>query len=552
MPTPSSHLLIRLSVRIVGVALVYALLARVGLLLDPVGGFATVVWAPTGVSIAAVLLGGWWMAIGVWAGAFIANLLTGAPVPTALLIACGNTLEAVLAVAALRRVPGFDPKLQRVNDTIVFALIGAVLAPLVSASIGVAALRWANLVTAAETWRAGRAWWLGDAIGALIVGPLILAWALLRVRDLSNRLGEAAALLAALAAVSLFVFFAQTPVRGTSFLQAYLVFPLLIWSTMRFTLRGAVTAVLLTCVIAVVGTARGGGPFVVDGRLHDSLFALQSFMGIVALSFLILAAALSERERALAVASHSLRAAADANRAKSDFLASMSHELRTPLNAIAGYAQLLSMNVHGPLTAGQRDALQRIDTNQRHLASLVDDVLSFTGVEAGHLSVHPVALRAADALQTLRPFVEPQADRKEVALRISPPDENLFVRADPDRLRQILVNLVMNAIKYTDAGGAIDVRASAEGDECHFVVSDTGIGIPAELLPRVFEPFFQVEHGHTRRYPGVGLGLTIALDLARAMSGDVRLVSDLGKGTIATVVLPRATAAEQDEALTRA
>ena len=115
---------------------------------------------------------------------------------------------------------------------------------------------------------------------------MILAWALHGVRDLSSRIAEAITLVAALAAVSLIVFFARTPLQGTAFLQAYLVFPLLIWSTTRFTLRGAATAILVTCVLAVAGTSRGGGPFV-EPRLHDSLFALQSFMGIVALSFLI-------------------------------------------------------------------------------------------------------------------------------------------------------------------------------------------------------------------------------------------------------------------------
>ena len=529
----------RLAVRIASVAVVYALLARVGLLLDPVGGFATVVWAPTGVSIAVVLLYGWWMGAGVWLGAFAANLMVGAPAETAVLIAAGNTLEALLAVAALRRISSFDPKLERVNDALVFALV-AVSAPVIAASIGVGALRAAAIIVPAETWLAWRAWWLGDAIGALVVGPLVLSWTLLGVRDLTSRIAEGVALLAGLSVVSAVVFLGETPLEGASFLQLYLVFPLLIWSTVRFTLRGAVTTVLLTGVVAVIGTARGGGPFVQNG-VHESLFALQSFVGIVALSFVILASALAERERATALASRALATAAEANRAKSDFLASMSHELRTPLNAIAGYAQLLGMNVHGPLNQGQQDALARIEANQRHLASLVDDVLSFTGVEAGRLSMHLTAVRAGDALQALRPFVEPQADRKGVTLRTSPVEQDLFVRADPDRLRQILVNLVINAIKYTDAGGTVALSAVAAGDETHFIVSDTGIGIPAELLPRVFEPFFQVDHGHTRRYAGVGLGLTISLDFARAMGGDVRLVSAPGKGTTATVVLPRAS-----------
>lgn len=541
LPTTPPLQLTRLTVRIiriVGIAVVYALLARVGLLLDPVGGFATVVWAPTGVAIAAVLLGGWWMAAGVWIGAFVANLITGAPAATAFLIGVGNTLEALLAVALLRRVPWFNQRLERVNDALIFALVAAV-APVISASVGVAALRSADLVGAAEVWRAWRAWWLGDAIGALIVAPLILAWGLHGLRDLASRVAEAVALFAALAAVSLIVFFAQTPLQGTSFLQAYLVFPLLIWSTTRFTLRGAVTAILVTCVLAVAGTARGEGPFV-EPRLHDSLFALQSFMGIVALSFLILAAALAEREQAMTLATRSLVAAAEANRAKSDFLASMSHELRTPLNAISGYAQMLEMDIPGALTGERREAVARIQANQRHLASLVDDMLSFTGAEAGRLVVRPTTFRAAESIQAVRPFVEPFAAQKGVTLRVAAVNDAVFVYADPDRLRQILVNLAMNAIKYTEPGGTVELSVVDAGDDAFFIVSDNGIGIPDQLLSRVFEPFFQVDHGHTRRYPGVGLGLTISRDLARAMGGEVRLVSEVAKGTIATVVLPKA------------
>ena len=529
----------RRTLQVVGVAVVYTLLARIGLLLDPVGGFATVVWAPTGVGIAAVFLGGWWLGAGVLLGALAANLLTGAPVWTAVLIAIGNTLEALGAVAALRRISWFDPKLERVNDTLVFALVAAV-APIISASIGVAALSTAGIVGPPDVWRAWRAWWLGDAIGALVVGTLILGWAISGIRDLSSRLAEGVALLAALALVSVVVFSAATPSNGVSFVQAYLVFPLLIWSTVRFTLRGATTAVLLMCIVAVIGTARGTGPFIQTG-LHESLFAVQSFMGIVSLSFLILASAVAERERANAVASKALLLAAEANRAKSDFLASISHELRTPLNAIAGYSQLLGMNIQGPLAPAQREALSRIETNQRHLAKLVDDVLSFTGVEAGQLTVRPKILQVVEAVQSLRPFVEPQATGRGVALRLSAIDRELFIFADPDRLRQILLNLVMNAIKYTDGGGTVDIAADATGDQVRVVISDSGIGIPEDLLPKVFEPFFQVDHGHTRRYPGVGLGLTISRDLARAMGGDIQLASQVNKGTVAIVVLPRVT-----------
>lgn len=528
-----------LSARIAGLALVYALLARLGLLLDPVGGFATVVWAPTGVAISAVLLLGYRMTPGIWIGAFAANLLSGAPALTAGMIATGNTLEAVVAVLLLSRVRSFDRSLRRLEDVLVFALLGAVLAPAVSATIGMAALSVTNVVSPSEVVEGWRAWWVGDGIGALLVAPAVLVWHARGWRDLSSRSGEGLALLLALALVAALVFFATTPLEGIAFLQAYLVFPVLMWAAMRFEQRGAVSAVLLTSVVAVIGTANGTGPFV-QGELRDSLFALQTFMGIVAMSVLPFSAAIAEREQAARTGSQLLAAAGVADRAKSDFLAAMSHELRTPLNAIAGYAQMLTMELHGSLSAGQREAVERIETNQRHLASLVADVLSFTRTEAGRLTINRETVGVAESLETLSAFISPEAGRKRVQVLIAPPREPLAVQADPERLRQILLNLLVNAIKFSEPGGRVELSVRRTGDAVHFVVSDRGIGIPADQLDRVFEPFFQVDRGHARRYQGVGLGLTISRELALAMGGDVTIESEAARGTTVTLVLAAA------------
>jgi signal transduction histidine kinase len=518
---------------------VYAVTARLGLLLDAVGGFATVVWAPTGIAIAAVLILGYRTAIAVWLGAFVANLFNGPPIVAAI-IAVGNTLEAVLAVYALKRVPGFHRALERVPDVIVFALVAAVIAPVVSATVGVTAVHAAGFVARSQLVDAWRSWWFGDCVGALLVAPLVIVWRFRGTRDMSvRRAREAAAIFASLVIVSGFVFLSDRAVDRSSFFLPYLVFPVLIWAAMRFEQRGAVTAVVIVSVIALVATARGQGPFV-RPELHDSLFAVQTFMGIVAVCFLIVATAIAERTRAQHALVAALAAEGVANRAKSDFIASMSHELRTPLNAISGYAQLLDMEVHGPLTAAQRDAVARIERNQQHLASLVTDVLSFTRAEAGRFSVRLSRVMLADVIRALPQFIGPELHRKRLALDIDSVEDDLAVQADPDKLRQILLNLVANAIKYTDDGGQVEVAAARNGDNARIVIRDTGIGIPKDQIDRVFEPFFQVDRGHTRRYSGVGLGLTISRDLARAMGGDIELASEPGKGTAATLVLPLA------------
>jgi signal transduction histidine kinase len=261
-------------------------------------------------------------------------------------------------------------------------------------------------------------------------------------------------------------------------------------------------------------------------------------MGITAATFLVLGASVSERERY----EEELRAARDvataANSAKAEFLAVMSHELRTPLNAIAGYADILSLGVPGPLTQKQDDAVARIRTNQQHLLALIDDVLSFAKLEAGSTSITSRPVRVCEELDSLEPLLRPDLLRRELTFVWNGCDSALFTLADPVKLRQILLNVVGNAIKFTPPRGRVELSALRNADKVSIRVSDTGIGIPADKIGRVFEPFFQVQTGTTREYPGVGLGLAIARDFARAMGGDIELASTPGKGSTVTIELP--------------
>jgi signal transduction histidine kinase len=232
--------------------------------------------------------------------------------------------------------------------------------------------------------------------------------------------------------------------------------------------------------------------------------------------------------------------ATEANRAKSEFLAVMSHELRTPLNAISGYVELMSIGTPNTLTETQRTYLSRIHSNQRHLLSMIEDVLSFAKVEAGRLSLSMQTVQVREMLGALESVIQPELHRKEIAFTCDDCDPSLAVQADPERLRQILLNLLANAVKFTGPGGRIAAGVGREGDRISIWISDTGIGIPTEQIERVFEPFFQVDRGTTRNYPGIGLGLAIARDFARAMGGELRLESQPGKGTTASLELPAA------------
>jgi len=519
------------------VAVVYVLAARAGLTLDAVSGFASLVWAPTGIALAAVLLAGGRIWPGVFIGALIANVITGAPFLAASGIAAGNTLEAVVGAYALTRVPDFHRRLDSLRDVIALIVLAALLSTMISATVGVASLYFAGLApqaNVAETWRT---WWIGDAIGALLVAPLILVWAAPpRTPLLTRRLGEAALMVLGLLVASLIVFGFSVSPSGSPLGHAYVFFPLLMWAAIRFGQRGAITATVLVSAIAIAGTVLGRGPFI-QPTLHTSLFALQTFMGITGATFLVLGASISEHDRSR----EQLRAARDvareANRAKAEFLAVMSHELRTPLNAIAGYSELLSLGLSGPLNQKQTDAVTRIRTNQQHLLALIDDVLSFARIEAGNTPIRPGPVSVREALDSLEALVRPDLAREELAYIWNGCDASLMARADPIKLRQILLNVLGNAIKFTPPGGRIELSARQSGDRISICVSDTGIGISAEKIDLVFDPFFQGQSGTTREYPGVGLGLSIARDFARAMGGDIHIQSAPNEGCTVTIDL---------------
>jgi len=278
------------------VAAAYFAAAKIGLSMASVADQVTLVWPPSGIALACLLRFGFGVWPGVALGAFFANATANEPLPTAFGIAIGNTLEGLLGAWLLGRA-GFNPRMERLNDVLGLVAVAVVLSPIVAATVGVASLSLGGVEPWSRADLLWRVWWMGDAMGILIVAPPLLAWTHSRPRFWPRRVVEAVAVAIALGAICLMVFAGwRSPVEEEPL--SYLVFPFIIWTAFRFQQLGSTLAVFLVSVVAIWGTLHGFGPFA-TGSENEGLFLLQTFLGVVALTGLTLAGATAERDGAL-------------------------------------------------------------------------------------------------------------------------------------------------------------------------------------------------------------------------------------------------------------
>lgn len=246
----------------------------------------------------------------------------------------------------------------------------------------------------------------------------------------------------------------------------------------------------------------------------------------------------ADAEKAWAQAEKTRISAEQANRVKSEFLAVMSHELRTPLNAIGGYAELMELGVHGPVSTSQRQTLERIQKNQRHLLGLINQVLNYARIESGSLRYNNCEVGLDEILRTAEALILPQVRAKGLRYSYSGCDSSVTVMADGEKLQQIVLNLLGNAIKFTDRGGSIELDAITKEDKVLVRVRDSGIGIAEDKVPTIFDPFVQIDSNYTRTRDGIGLGLAISRDLARGMNAELTVTSEETHGSTFTLELP--------------
>ena len=662
------------------IAIVYFAAAELGLSLASVHQNVTPVWPPTGIAIAALLIFGNRVWPGVFVGALAANLITPISVASAIGIASGNTLEAVIACFLLQRAKRWQGSFESVGDVMTFVVYAAVLAPLASATIGSLSLCFGDASQWSRFWPLWLTWWMGDGFGALIVSPFVLSWSRSRRVDRQD-IPEIASLFVLLLIVVLIVFAGWFPGPVKTYPLAYLCLPCLLWAALRFDQRIVTTAIVLMAGVALWGSRHSFGPFV-QASPNVSLLLLISFVGTASLMTLLVAAVTTERqkaeaekwklgsevelqrrrvedivqhvpgvvweawgqpdaanqridfvsshvekmlgysqeewlstpnfwlsivhpddkERAAAEAteifgsgkggasrfrwlhkdgrevwveahsivvsdesgpvgmrgvtlditaaiaaeiergellereSHARQQAEEASRLKEEFLATVSHELRTPLNAVVGWSRLLRT---GQLDAeGTTHAVEVIERNAAAQRQIIEDLLDVSRIVSGKLRISTQPVDTLLIIHAAIDAVRPAAEAKDIAITTHIETPDAIVRADSERLQQVLWNLLANAVKFTPIGGRVDVYLGQQGSLAEIRIEDSGPGIPAEFLPRIFERFSQADGSSTRKHGGLGLGLAIVRHLVELHGGTVSAANRSEAGAVLTVRLP--------------
>jgi signal transduction histidine kinase len=513
------------------------------------GLFPAPIWLPAAVAMVAAIAGGWRVFPGIFIGSFAANAVLFAPaVHVTTIISLTNALGPVVGAMALRWRQPVGGLFTTFAGAVWFLCCTTLLSPAVSATGGTIALAIGAPFTWQQAYSTWVAWWLCDGSGTLYLAPALLLWLGLEKGEEADDARPAATLdrqylliWAALALVSV-VLFLSPPLHGSHIHQAFpflLVVPLA-WVALRMSLRWAYTLVSLVAVTAAAGTVAGFGPFQ-DPSLANPLQMVGLLVLVLAMNVLTIEALFSE-----------LNQAQRENRVKSMFLANTSHELRTPLNAILGFASMIDGQLTGALAQERYGEYARIIHNAgEHLLGVINGLLDLSKIEAGQLALDEQDHAVGELIEEARELIAGQAAEKSIALEISVAPETLILHADLKAMRQVLINLLTNAVKFTPPEGLVAVSATLDETGALLIrVSDTGMGIPANTLHRLFVPFERLHRASG--IEGSGLGLCITRGLVGLHGGTITVDSREGEGTIFTVILPAARVTDAQPPLAEA
>lgn len=518
----------------------YFLAARIGLSINPVNKFASLVWAPSGIAFAALLTQGVKIWPGVFLAAFFANFLNGAPLIPALGIATGNTLEPIVG-AYLCAGPLKDFSIEKFEHVKRFLLCSVLLSTAVSASVGVASLSTANLIPPGQHGLTWFQWWVGDAIGILTYAPLLLVcWELeWKNSQLWKRPIEKILLTLSLMAANFLVFTGAFGPGITKHLKGPFVFPFLLWAVIRFGMPGAVFTSFLTSMFAIVATSLGHGPF---GGLppNDQALQLGIFITVVTMIQLVIASVVVDREKSKVRLAQTNAELSSALATRDLFFSIASHELKTPLTSLRLQLELLAKKLSNQTLQTQepeeldksiRISLRQVDS----LTTLVDDLMDVASIRSGHFSLNPGLTDLAEVTEEIVARLAAQVAAANIRIELKL-ERKVTGPWDRRRMEQVLINLIGNAVKYAP-GSVVRIEVTGTKAAARLVFHDSGPGIPRDVQSRVFERFERLKADlHT---PGLGLGLFIVKSIVLAHKGSVHLESNEGRGTSFVVILPR-------------
>lgn len=516
----------------VAVFLSYVITGYVGLHLNAVNTFATLVWPPAGIAFAAFFMRDHRLWPAVFFAAFLINVSIGASFPVAFCIALGNTLGPLAGASFVKWYTNYNPMVLRLLDNVGIVL-SSFIVPVITATVGVGALWLGGTLSSAAFGATWSTWWMGDMLGILVLSPFIMKWFSppLFERTTLQRIELIVASLS-VAATAYYIFW--TPINPFT----YGLFIPLTWVALRTGPHGITLSLVLVALIAVIGTITGHGSFLTLGLPH-----LQIFLATISSVFLIFTAVVEERKNVFTTLTGHVDELEDAlfkisaeDEAKKEFLAVLAHELRNPLATILNSIELI--NLEGFSASNAKKLLEIIAERSHAMVHLLDDLLDISRISQKKLSVEKQTVSVGQFIDKLILTAQPLISKYEHTFSITRPDEELYLHADPVRLEQIFTNLVVNAAKFTKTPGSIEALVRREKHMAVAYIRDSGMGIPENMLEKIFEPFYQINRG-TSAKEGIGVGLPLTRRLVEIHGGTIEARSQgIGRGSEFIVRLP--------------
>jgi signal transduction histidine kinase len=525
-----------------------------GIELTRVSGRIADIWIANSIFLAALLKHDrrdWWkILLAGTLGNMTADFAVGDSVLGTCAFSFANLVE-ILAVALPLRMLQVDRDIARPKSLLIFYPLAAV-APVFGAAV---AATYFHFALAMQYLASAKSWYCADTLGLFIVAPMLMTVRLKALKQMFSRghIGVTALLLATVAGTIILNFWLW------DYPLAFLFFPAVMLLTFQRSFEGGAVGLAMVSGYLMAPIFLHG----LFGKVHsqplaEQMMILQIFIAVIGFSVMLAGAALEERrrlERGLASALTRVEmsreealvardAAEKANRAKSMFLANMSHELRTPLNAVIGFAEVMHNEMFGPLgDTHYREYTGMIHDAGRHLLDLINDVLDMSKIEAGKFEIERETVGIGSLVLDCVELMRERADTAGISLSADVPTAPTWAYVDRRAIKQVLFNLLSNAIKFTPSGGQVTARAAQAGGAVILSVTDSGIGIPADQLTRLGNPFVQLRNHAGTSHVGTGLGLALVRSLVELHQGSFQIESAEGVGTTVTVRVSAAQAA---------